>query len=158
MDTSETIEHIDHSAVVVSVDPSHNAVKVRIDDSGECGSCPAAAICGANGNASNLITVETPHAGRYRKDDIVTVRGTEKMHRKAIMYATVLPCIVLVAVMVAVYLLTFDQLAAALSGIGTMILFFIILWASRNKIAHEFSFEITGAPERAGMEHEPPKR
>ena len=36
------------------------------------------------------------------------------MHRKAITYATVLPCIALVAVMVAVYLLIRVQLAAAL--------------------------------------------
>lgn len=70
------------------------------------------------------------------------------MHRKAIMYATVLPCIALVAVMVAVYLLTLNQLAAALSGIGVMILFFFILWCSRNKIAHEFCFTIVGKPER----------
>ena len=78
------------------------------------------------------------------------MRGTEQMHHKAIMYATVLPCAFLVAVMVAVYLITFNQLAAALSGLGVTILFYVILWACRNKIAHEFVFSIVGEPERAG--------
>lgn len=148
----ETLEHIDHSAIVESVDPGKNTVKVRIDDSGECGDCPAAKLCKANGQTSNLISVITPHASSYRKGDIVTVRGTEQMHRKAVMYATVFPCIALVAIMAGVFLLTFNQLAAALSGIGATILFFILLWCARNRIAHEFSFTIIGKPERPGEE------
>lgn len=145
-------EHIDHSGIIESVDSKHNSVKVRIEDPEECDGCPAAKLCEANGQPSNLVTVLTPHAASYRKGDIVTVRGTEQMHRKAIMYATVLPCIALVAVMVSVYLATFNQLAAALSGLGVTILFYIVLWACRNKIAHEFSFSIVGKPERPGNE------
>lgn len=152
MSPEETLEHIDHSAIVESVDPGKNTVIVRINDTGECGDCPAARLCAANGEPSNRISIVTPHASGYRKGDIVTVRGTEQMHRKAVMYATVLPCIALVAVMVFVFLITFDQLAAALSGIGATILFFILLWGFRNRIAHEFSFTIIGKPQRPGEE------
>lgn len=150
MDINEQLDHIDHTGVVVSTDPSKNTVTVRVDDRGECGSCPAAALCSGHNDPSNLVDITTHHAGLYRKDDIVTVRGTEKMHHKAIMYATVIPCIVLVAVMVAVYVATASQLAAALCGLGTMVLFFILLWGARNRIAHEFTFEIVGKPQRAG--------
>lgn len=150
MNDKELVEYIDHDAIVVAIDPAHNIVKVRIDDSGECGSCPASAICHATGEPDNLITIYTKNAVSYRKNDIVTVRGTEQMHRKAIMYATVLPSIAMVAVMVAVYILTLNQLAAALTGIGVMIFFFILLYLARNKMAHEFSFTIVGKPERAG--------
>lgn len=150
MNNQETIDYIDHQAVVVRTDPAHKTVTVRINDSEECGSCPAATLCGANGNSSNLVNIVTPDAASYRKDDIVTVRGTEQMHHKAIMYATVLPCIALVAVMVLVYVLTGNQLSAALWGLGTMIVFFFILYAARNKVAHEFSFTIVGRLERAG--------
>lgn len=148
----ETLEHINHSAIVESTDPSKNLVKVRINDSGECGDCPAAKLCEASGHASNMISITTPHSSGFRKGDIVTIRGTEQMHRKAIMYATVFPCIALVAVMVGVYLLTFNQLAAAISGLGVTILFFVLLWSARNRIAHEFSFSIVGKPERPGEE------
>lgn len=152
MTQDEITDHIDHSAIVVSTNSSKNLVKVRINDSGDCSDCPAAKICEATGGTSNQITITTTHASDYKKGDIVIVRGTEQMHRKAIMYATVLPCIILVAVMVGIYLLTFNQLLAALCGLGVTILFFIILWAVRNKIAHEFSFSIIGKPERAGHE------
>lgn len=142
MPHSESPDYIDHTGIVMSVNPAANSVTVKIDDAGNCGNCPASKICEATGQTENTITVITPHASSYKEGEIVTVRGTEQMHRKAIMYATVLPSIALVAVMVAVYVITFNQLAAALSGIGVTILCYILLWASRNKIAHEFSFRI----------------
>lgn len=143
----ESIEYIEHTATIVATVPAQNIVKVRVNDSvEECGSCPAAALCRGNNGQSNLITIPTRNAGMYNKNDIVTIRGTEKMHHKAIMYATVLPCIILVVVMVTVYLLTADQLLAALCGVGTMIIFFLVLWAARNIIAHEFSFKIIDSP------------
>ncbi len=142
-------DYIDHTGIVISVNPGANSVTVKIDDCGDCGDCPASKICEATGQTENTVTIITPHASSYKQGDIVNVRGTEQMHRKAIIYATVLPSIALVAVMVLVYLLTFNQLAAALSGIAVTIVFYVVLWACRNKIAHEFSFSITGAPERA---------
>lgn len=150
MDQTQQIDFIEHQAVVISTEPARNLVRLRVDDRGDCGSCPAAALCGANGDSANTIEIVSPLASSLRKNDIVTVRGTERMHRKAIMYATVLPCVALVAVMTAVYLICGDQLKAALAGLGTMLLFFIALWAARDRIAHEFTFTITGRPERPG--------
>lgn len=147
-DNTESIEHIDHDGVVVAADNARKFVKVRLTDNDDCAGCPAATLCAASGDDSNEIIISTPCPEAFRKGDIVTVRGTEKMHRKAVVYATVFPCIILVAVMVAVYLLTFNQLAAALSGLGVMFLMFFLLWILRDRIAHEFSFTIVGRPER----------
>lgn len=147
---SESIEYIEHQAIVRSVDPVKGTISVRIDDIEECGDCPAANLCGAKGESSNLVTIATPMASSLKPDDIIFVRGTETMHRKAIMYATVFPCIILVAIMVGIYLLTANQLAAALSGIGAMLLFFLILYLFRNKIAHEFTFSVVGPVEHPG--------
>ena len=147
---TEITEYIEHKAIVKKVDIASGIVTVRIDDSEECGDCPASNLCGSKGETSNLVEIKTPSASRYQEDDIVTVRGTEQMHHKAIMLATVIPCILLVATMVGIYLLTANQLAAALSGLGVMILFFIIICLLRNKIAHEFTFTIVGSIERSG--------
>lgn len=152
MRNNETTDYIDHQAIVIGVDNKSKTVTVRINNSDECGECPAATLCGSAGKASDRIVINSINASLYHAGDIVTVRGTEKMHRKAILYATVLPCIALVAVMVTVYILTLNQLAAAVSGIATMLFFFFLLWLCRNRIAHEFSFEIVGKPQRAGNE------
>lgn len=142
MAQEELIEYIEHDGIVDSVDTAHNKVTVTVIDKDECGSCPAATLCRAGDGTHNQIEVITPHAASYKKGDEVTIRGSEQMHHKAVMYATVIPCIALVAVMVGVYLLTFNQLAAALSGLAATAVCFIALYACRNKIAHEFTFKI----------------
>ena len=150
MDQSQTVEYIEHKAIVEKVIPELNRITVRIEDTDECGECPASKFCNSMGEPSNKIDITSPIASQFKRGDFVTVRGTEHMHRKAIMYATVFPCIILVVMMVGIYLLTGSQLAAALSGIGATLLFYILLWVFRNKIAHEFTFKIVGVPERAG--------
>lgn len=138
----ELIDHIDHQGVVTKVNLKDNTVTVRINDTGDCGSCPAAALCGINGSDSNTLSVNVPDASAFKKNDVVIVRGTERMHRKAISLATVLPCVILIAVMVGVYVITWNQLAAALSGLFATVVVYLLLWLSRNRIAHEFPFEI----------------
>lgn len=148
MDSCDAVEYIEHEAVVMSVNNADNTVRVRINDGDECGSCPASALCRANGSPTNDITVAVSHPSEYKVDDIVTIRGTEQLHRKAIRLAVILPSVAMVALMVLVYVLTASQLAAALAGIATLIIFYILLYMARNRIAHEFSFEIVGKPER----------
>lgn len=138
-----TTEYIEHDGTVVSIHPEKGTVKVRIDNGDECGQCPAATLCGANGKSDNLIEVAVSNPSVFSKGEEVKVEGTERMHRRAIMLATVLPSIAILVTMVAVYLLTANQLLAAVCGIAVMIIFFVALYLARNKIAHEFTFTIT---------------
>ncbi|MCH5223936.1 MAG: SoxR reducing system RseC family protein [Muribaculaceae bacterium] len=147
---AEVTEYIEHSAIIKKIDELNGIVSVRIDDPEECGDCPASKLCTSKGEPSTLVDIKVSDPSQYKVDDMVTVRGTERMHHKAIMYATVFPCIILVATMVGIYLLTMNQLAAALSGIGMTGLFYLILWLCRDKIAHEFTFAIVGHIDRAG--------
>lgn len=135
-------EYIDHHAIVEDVDTANDSVTVRIDNSSECGECPAASLCAGGGDTSGKLIIKTHHAASFRKGEEVIVRGTEQMHYKAVMLATVIPCIALVAVMLAVYLISGDQLTAALAGLCATVFFFLMLYLMRNKIAHEFSFTI----------------
>lgn len=144
---TEYTDYIEHPAVVVDTDVRRGILKVRVDDSGECGGCPAARLCslasvGDAEKKSGLLDIRVRDVSAFRKGDKVTVRGTERMHRRAIMLATVFPSVALVAVMTAIFLLTSDQLAAALGGLGATVFFFALLYVCRNRIAHEFSFEV----------------
>lgn len=140
--SEDIVDHIDERGVVTGIDRSRGELKVRIEPNMDCGSCPASKLCGAASGKGTEVTVAVGNVSGYRTGDRVVVRGTERMHRKAIMLATVLPCIALIAVMVAVYLLTGNQLTAALSGMGSMVVFFLALYLCRNRIAHEFVFEL----------------
>lgn len=145
MGTTDPLEYIDHEAEVAAVDMKAGILTLRLSASAECAGCAAARLCNPSGQEMKTLEVAVADAGRYHVGDKVTLRGTERLHRKAIMVATVIPSIALVAVMVAIYLLTADQAAAALGGLAAMVFFFVMLYLMRNRIAHEFTFSVMPA-------------
>lgn len=143
---TETIEYIDHYGRVKSIDSQKRTLTVSLSDSTDCGECPAARLCAATqGKQEITIPVDRPSA--FTPGMTVRLRGTERMHRRAIMLATVIPCVALVAVMTAVFITTGSQLTAALCGLAAIGVFYVALYAMRNRVAHEFSFEATPAPD-----------
>lgn len=145
MPSANTQEEIIHRGTVLRLVGLHQ-VKVQLTDASECDACAVAALCGAGGKkGASYIEADVPPHMKIRVGDKVEVAGTERLHRKAIRLATVYPTIAILAVMTGIYLLTTSQLAAALSGLCTMVFFFILLWCFRNKIAHEFTFVVKKA-------------
>lgn len=139
---TEEIEYIDHQGRITAIDQGKSSVTVTLLEDADCGECPAGKLCTNFTPDKNVIEVPVADVSEYKVGDFVSVRGTEKLHRKAIMLATVIPSVALIAVMIGVYLLTASQLAACLSGLGSMFLFFFGLYLMRNRLAHEFVFEI----------------
>lgn len=142
MSDTQTVEYIDHNAEVISVDPRAGIVEVDLSESYQCEGCAAAKLCNPQGLQKKSLSVHTPDADSFHVGQHVVLRGTERLHRKAIMIATVIPSISLIAVMVLIYILTASQFVAAMGGIVAMIFFFLLLWLMRDRLAHEFNFEI----------------
>lgn len=134
-----SIDGIRHQGVVIDAGNQLGSVSIRIDNKGECIHCPAAKLC--EGNDSGVIEAWPENVGvQFTKGDRVVIIGSEQMHRRAIILAAVLPCLILVTSMVIVYILGFSQLISALFGLGTTVMFFFILWLMRNNIANKFRF------------------
>lgn len=144
--TTEIIENITHQATVKSVDPKKGTLTVTLKHDDDCSSCPVTEICG--GANSDTLTLQVAHPERFRPGERVELTGTERMHPKAVKMATIVPCIALVAAMVGIYLASGDQFAAVAGGLGVMVFFFAMLYAFRNKIRHEFSFEVRKASQQ----------
>ena len=139
---AEEIEYIDHNGRITAIDPEKREVTVALIEEAECGECPAGKLCNNFSPDKNVVKIPVADPGEFKVGDFVSVRGSERLHRKAIMLATVIPSLALIAVMIGVYLLTDSQLAACLSGLGAMILFFVGLYLMRHRLAHEFVFEV----------------
>lgn len=139
---AEEIEYIDHNGRITAIDAGNHTVTVTLLEEADCGECPAGKLCTSFLSDRNVVVVPVADISNYKEGDFVAVRGTERLHRKAIMLATVIPSLALVVVMIGIYLLTGSQLAACLSALGAMILFFVGLYLIRHRLAHEFIFEI----------------
>lgn len=138
----EEIEYIEHEGRVTATDPEKRTVTVSLLDEADCGECPAHKLCNNFTPEKNTVTITVADPEEFIVGEFVKVRGSERLHRKAIMIATVVPSVALVAVMIGLYLLTANQLVACLGGLGAMVVFFGGLYLMRNKLAHEFTFEV----------------
>lgn len=139
---TEDIEYIDHDGRITAVNPGKGTVTVKMVEESDCGECPAGKLCTNFLPDKNVVEVPVANPSAYTVGEEVTVRGQERLHRKAIVLVTVIPSLALLAVMIGIYLLTASQLAACLSGLGAMFVFFTGLYLMRNKLAHEFVFQI----------------
>lgn len=142
MKTNNLQDYIEHTGVISDVSLTDSIVVVSLSSSPECEGCAAYRLCGNANSQKNRFTVRIQNAKDYKVGEKVILRGSERLHKKAVMIATVVPTVTLVAVMFVVYAITRDQGIAALCGLGSMVFFFVSLWLSRNKLAHEFTFEI----------------
>ena len=150
---AEEIEYIDHNGRITAIDTEKKTVTVTLLEEADCGGCPAGKLCSNFSPDKNVVQVSVADPSEYKVGDFVAVRGTERLHRKAIMIVTVIPSLALVAVMIGIYLLTGSQLAACLSALGAMIVFFVGLYLMRHKLAHEFVFEIIPLENRDNTEN-----
>lgn len=139
---TEEIEYIDHQGRITAIDKDNGNVTVSLIEQADCGECPASKLCNNFSPDKNIVTVPVGDTSGFKTGEFVYLRGTERLHRKAIMLATVIPSLALIIVLIGIYLLTGSQLAACLSGLGAMIVFFVGLYLIRNKLQHEFVFEI----------------
>lgn len=143
---AEEIEYIDHQGRITAINKDKKTVTVTLLEEADCGACPAGKLCSNFTPDKNVVEIAVERPEDYKVGEFVGVRGSERLHRKAIMLVTVIPSVALIAVMIGIYLLTASQLAACLSGLGAMIVFFFGLYLMRHKLAHEFVFEIIKDP------------
>lgn len=146
MKTDNLQDSIEHAGVISDVNSTDSIVVISLSASPECEGCAASRLCGNANPTNNRFTVRIQNAKEYQVGEKVILRGSERLHRKAVMIATVVPTATLIAVMFVMYAITRDQGIAALCGLGSMVFFFVSLWLSRNKLAHEFTFEIIKKP------------
>ena len=138
-DSEETVEHI----ATVTAFPETGSAEVVMSDPGQCDSCAAAKFCKpAGGGDRTVLTVSVDPSLDLSVGDRVVVMGTEAIHRRAIMLATVIPCIALVVTMAVVFVLTLSSGLSAIAGFAAMLLFFLLLYAFRGKLAREFRFKV----------------
>lgn len=132
-------DDIVHRAVVTQV--GSGTARIRFSVQSECRGCAAASLC-TGSRGKDYLDVKVPAGMHVRPGDRVEIAGSEQLHRKAIRLLTVYPTLAIIAVMVGLYLLTGNELAAALSAMGVMVALCVILYLCRGRIAHEFIFTL----------------
>lgn len=131
---------IKHSGVVENI--MGDSVQVRIVQTSACAACKVAGYCNASESKEKLVDVYHADTRNLKVGDVVTVTASTQVAAQALLLGFGLPFVVLVAVLIVVLLITGNEGAAALSGLGALVPYYAVLFLFRNLIRDKLSFSI----------------
>ena len=119
-----------------------DSVQVRIVQTSACAACKVAGYCNASESKEKLVDIYHADTRNLKVGDVVTVTASTQVAAQALLLGFGLPFVVLVAVLIAVLLITGNEGAAALSGLGALVPYYAVLFLFRNRIRDKLSFSI----------------
>lgn len=131
---------IKHAGVVDGVEGE--CVRVRILQSSACSACKVAAHCNASETKEKIIDVMDADASHYQKGDQVLVVADTAVGFRASLYGYLLPLVLMVVTLVAVLAASHSEGLAALSALGILIPYYVLLFLMRNKLRNRLSFTL----------------
>lgn len=134
---------VTHEGIVTSV--GEDAVRVEIINKTACAACHAKGVCSASDEKVKEVDVPLTIANmsqNFAVGDKVLVILTSSLSFKAVLYAYGLPLLLLLAALVIASACGLSELYVGLSGIVTLIFYYIALAFFKNKLAREFRFSI----------------
>lgn len=131
---------IKHTGIVDSVE--NGCVKVRILQSSACSGCKVAAHCNASETKEKMVEVVVSDTHPYKKGDSVTVVADASVGFRASLYGYLLPLLLMVVTLIVVLATSHSEGMAALSALGILIPYYLILYVFRNRLKKRLQFAL----------------
>ncbi len=130
---------IEHIGVVESI--GKNDITVILQDMDSCGCCPAASICNTKENVTDTIVIPAPLPENYSLGEKVKVIISTGSHLQAIVKGIVFPCLILLLTVTSIYIISGNELYAALSGLVATAFYYSFLYLRRDRILNRLDFK-----------------
>lgn len=134
-----------HPGIVLGSTPGH--VTVQIVTHSACGACSAHAHCGFAESGQREIVVDTPAWSSYRAGQKVTVSVSESLGFLAVVWAYLLPAVLLLACVITLLCLMSSEPLAVLITLAVIALYYLMLYHYRDRLQRRFTFGIAPAEE-----------
>ncbi len=138
---------LEHRGIVSEV--GEKLVEVEFAAQSACAECKAKGMCGVDsgsghgdGGDRRFVTVWEPLAQYYSVGEEVIIGVSEVMGMKAAVYAYIIPFFILLGSLIVTTQLGWGEVAAGLSSLGIMCLYYVGLWFMRSRIEKEIVFKI----------------
>ena len=135
-------ESVSHKGKVIKMTPQLTTVSIL--QHGACSACHAAGLCGMADLAEKTVEVATDPYASYGVGDEVEVLLKASMGMKAVWLAYFIPLLIVVAVILGLVALGVGEVAAGLSGLGALAVYYFLLWLFRDRLKNEYIFTIKG--------------
>ena len=131
---------VSHKGRIIKMTPQ--VTTVAIEQHSACSACHAAGLCGMADVAEKAVELPTDPYAKYKIGDEVEVVLKASMGMKAVWLAYFVPLVVLLAAILGLTALGVGEVAAGLSGICAVALYYLLLWLFRGRLQNEYVFTI----------------
>lgn len=132
---------ISHSGVIDRIDGGH--VQVRIVQTSACAACKVAGYCNAAESKEKIVDVFCDSVAKnLTVGQPVTVTASGQVATRALLWGFGLPFLLMVSVLIVVLKWTGHEGLAALSGLGVLIPYYIMLWLFRDRMREQLAFSL----------------
>jgi sigma-E factor negative regulatory protein RseC len=131
---------IEHEGTIVNIDG--NQYTIRITQSTACSECHAKGACIAADTKVKIVDV-LDTSGRFKLNERVLLTGKTSIGYRAVLWAFVLPLILMMSVIFAsISIWHVGELQAALMALVSLVPYYTLLYAIRRKMGEKLAFTI----------------
>ena len=131
---------ISHEGIVTSIDD--NNVEVKILSKSACASCNIKGACNMSEMKEKIISINTPKANDFQIGQNVMVSMGLGQANKAVVFAYVIPTIILFSMIFILNHFKIEEGINALISISSLVPYYLILFLFRDKMKRKFEYEI----------------
>ena len=131
---------IEHIATVMRV--GDGGVEVELTAQSACAACHARMACGMGESTRKRIEVTTSEASAFTQGERVVISVERNMGMTAVLWAYVVPFVVLLGALVSASLAGWGDGAAALTALGGVVLYYAALYLFRERLERKIHFKI----------------
>ena len=129
-----------YHGVVKEVSDGH--LQVGIMKSSACGGCTIKGHCNSAEAKERMVDVDDPSAFLYHEGQDVWIVGSSSIGWKALGYGIIIPFFVVIISLFVFSAWMKNELWAALSALGMLIPYYIILYSNRERMKKQLSFAV----------------
>jgi len=131
---------ISHRGRIVSITPEITTVEIVSESA--CAACHAKGLCSLGDSTVKQVELPTRGWDGYQVGQEVNVVLRASMGHKAVWLAYVLPLILMVAALLGTLFAGGTELLAGLVAIGSVALYYGVIWLLRGRLRNEYVFNI----------------
>lgn len=133
-------ESISHKGKIVKITPQ--VTTVAFLQHGACSECHVAGLCSMGDVAEKVVELPTDPYNKHEVGDEVEVLLKASMGFKAVYLAYLVPLVILLACILGLMALGVGEVAAGLSGLAAVAVYYFLLWLFRGRLQNEYVFTI----------------
>ena len=130
----------EHDGIVTAV--SQGKVTVKIHSVSACSSCEAHGSCGFAEAKDKEFEIDTPEWEQFQQGDIVTVSIRHSLGFEAVLWAYILPAVILLTSILTLLHFIASEGLAVLISLVVLALYFVVLYQFRDRLQRHFSFGV----------------